>query len=125
MPPQVLIPSSGTFTPGSGLSRLVPRSSSIPPCLTPKVLCHGAGSLQTGSAETGYGKVSERSPGPEEGRVIAPKKKQVIQQQKLKKNLEVAIRNKIEHDVTMKASSNMPKKLNIVKAPQKKRTVDK
>ncbi|XP_048377963.1 leydig cell tumor 10 kDa protein homolog [Stegostoma tigrinum] len=54
------------------------------------------------------------------GRIIAPKKTQVVQQQKLKKNLEVAIRNKIEHDVTMKASSNMPKKLNIVKAQQKK-----
>ncbi|XP_043551050.1 leydig cell tumor 10 kDa protein homolog, partial [Chiloscyllium plagiosum] len=54
------------------------------------------------------------------GRIIAPKKTRVVQQQKLKKNLEVAIRNKIEHDVTMKASSNMPKKLNIVKAPQKK-----
>ncbi|XP_041032882.1 leydig cell tumor 10 kDa protein homolog [Carcharodon carcharias] len=59
------------------------------------------------------------------GRIIAPKKTQVIQQQKLKKNLEVAIRNKIEHDVTMKASSNMPKKLNIVKAPQKKCKVNK
>ncbi|XP_078387591.1 leydig cell tumor 10 kDa protein homolog [Cetorhinus maximus] len=59
------------------------------------------------------------------GRIIAPKKTQVVQQQKLKKNLEVAIRNKIEHDVTMKASSNMPKKLNIVKAPQKKCKVNK
>ncbi|GCB62364.1 leydig cell tumor 10 kDa protein homolog [Scyliorhinus torazame] len=58
------------------------------------------------------------------GRIIAPKKARVIQQQKLKKNLEVAIRNKIEHDVTMKASSNMPKKLNIVKAPQKKGKVN-
>ncbi|XP_060711063.1 leydig cell tumor 10 kDa protein homolog [Hemiscyllium ocellatum] len=54
------------------------------------------------------------------GRIIAPKKTRVVQQQKLKKNLEVAIRNRIEHDVTMKASSNMPKKLSIVKAPQKK-----
>ncbi|XP_005994913.1 leydig cell tumor 10 kDa protein homolog [Latimeria chalumnae] len=49
------------------------------------------------------------------GRLIAPKKAQVIQQQKLKKNLEVAIRNKIEQDITMKASSSMPKKLTIVK----------
>ncbi|XP_078090780.1 leydig cell tumor 10 kDa protein homolog [Mustelus asterias] len=54
------------------------------------------------------------------GRTIAPKKTQVVRQQKLKKNLEVAIRNKIEHDVTMKASANMPKKLNIVKVPQNK-----
>ncbi|XP_067877222.1 leydig cell tumor 10 kDa protein homolog [Heterodontus francisci] len=59
------------------------------------------------------------------GRIIAPKKTQVVQQQKLKKNLEVAIRNKIEHDITMKASSNMHKKLKIVKAPQKQRKADK
>ncbi|MGH0169952.1 UNVERIFIED_CONTAM: hypothetical protein FKN15_077199 [Acipenser sinensis] len=52
----------------------------------------------------------------EESRVIAPKKAHVVQQQKLKKNLEVAIRNKIEHEVTMKASSNLHKKLSVVKA---------
>ncbi|KAM4677272.1 leydig cell tumor 10 kDa protein homolog [Discoglossus pictus] len=52
------------------------------------------------------------------GRVIAPKKSRVIHQQKLKKNLEVQIRNKIEHDVTMKASAKMPKKLAILKTPQ-------
>ncbi|KAM4747322.1 leydig cell tumor 10 kDa protein homolog [Rhinophrynus dorsalis] len=52
------------------------------------------------------------------GRVIAPKKSRVIHQQKLKKNLEVQIRNKIEHDVTMKASANMPKKLALLKTPQ-------
>ncbi|XP_075061146.1 leydig cell tumor 10 kDa protein homolog [Mixophyes fleayi] len=51
-------------------------------------------------------------------RAIAPKKSRVIHQQKLKKNLEVQIRNKIEHDVTMKASANMPKKLALLKAPQ-------
>ncbi|KAM5172728.1 leydig cell tumor 10 kDa protein homolog [Mantella aurantiaca] len=50
-------------------------------------------------------------------RLIAPKKSRVIHQQKLKKNLEVQIRNKIEHDVTMKASANMPKKLALLKAP--------
>uniref|UniRef100_UPI00398E36FB leydig cell tumor 10 kDa protein homolog n=1 Tax=Pristiophorus japonicus TaxID=55135 RepID=UPI00398E36FB len=67
-----------------------------------------------------------QSRGPRKGgRIIAPKKAKVVQQQKFKKNLEVAIRNKIEHDVTMKASSNMPKKLNIVKAPQKKPKSDK
>ncbi|XP_040271038.1 leydig cell tumor 10 kDa protein homolog isoform X2 [Bufo bufo] len=51
-------------------------------------------------------------------RVIAPKKSRIIHQQKLKKNLEVQIRNKIEHDVTMKAAANMPKKLALLKAPQ-------
>ncbi|XP_067829177.1 leydig cell tumor 10 kDa protein homolog [Heptranchias perlo] len=71
-------------------------------------------------------KQQSRGRGPKKGgRIIAPKKIQVIQQQKLKKNLEVAIRNKIEQDVTMKASSSMPKKLNVVKAPQKKRKADK
>uniref|UniRef100_A0A1A7Z5S2 Chromosome 19 open reading frame 53 n=1 Tax=Iconisemion striatum TaxID=60296 RepID=A0A1A7Z5S2_9TELE len=39
------------------------------------------------------------------GRIIAPKKAQVVQQQKLKKGLEVAIRNKIEQEVTQRASS--------------------
>lgn len=52
------------------------------------------------------------------GRIIAPKKAQVIQQQKVKKNLEIAIRKKIEQDVTMKAAANMPKKLGIVKPPE-------
>ncbi|MEE6518466.1 hypothetical protein FKM82_029470 [Ascaphus truei] len=52
------------------------------------------------------------------GRVIAPKKLHVINQQKLKKSLEVQIRNKIEHDVTMKASAKMPKKLALLKTPQ-------
>ncbi|KAE8620156.1 hypothetical protein XENTR_v10010121 [Xenopus tropicalis] len=51
------------------------------------------------------------------GRIIAPKKSRIIHQQKLKKNLEVEIRKKIEHDVTQKASSNMPKKLALLKAP--------
>ncbi|XP_063787177.1 leydig cell tumor 10 kDa protein homolog [Pseudophryne corroboree] len=51
-------------------------------------------------------------------RMIAPKKSRIIHQQKLKKNLEVQIRNKIEHDVTMKASANMHKKLSVLKTPQ-------
>ncbi|XP_053318301.1 leydig cell tumor 10 kDa protein homolog [Spea bombifrons] len=51
------------------------------------------------------------------GRVIAPKKARVIHQQKLKVNLEVQIRSKIEHEVTMKASANMPKRLALLKAP--------
>ncbi|XP_018425965.1 PREDICTED: leydig cell tumor 10 kDa protein homolog [Nanorana parkeri] len=50
-------------------------------------------------------------------RTIAPKKSRVIHQQKLKKNLEVQIRNKIEHDVTMKASAKMHKKLTLLKSP--------
>ncbi|XP_067416613.1 leydig cell tumor 10 kDa protein homolog [Emydura macquarii macquarii] len=53
------------------------------------------------------------------GRVIAPRKARVIQQQKLRKNLEVGIRKKIEHEVTMKASTSMPKKLTVVKAPER------
>ncbi|XP_041091561.1 leydig cell tumor 10 kDa protein homolog [Polyodon spathula] len=58
-----------------------------------------------------------KNKGPKKGgRVIAPKKAHVVQQQRLKKNLEVAIRNKIEHEVTMKASSNLHKKLSLVKS---------
>ncbi|XP_037589896.1 leydig cell tumor 10 kDa protein homolog [Cebus imitator] len=44
----------------------------------------------------------------------------VVQQQKLNKNLEVGIRKKIEHDVMMKASSSLPKKLPLLKALAKK-----
>lgn len=77
------------------------------------------------------------------GRIIAPKKAQVVQQQKLKKvkdlvqssfkprlcqiiviklmfwmqGLEVAIRNKIEHEVTQKASKSLHKKLSVLKTP--------
>ncbi|KAK7930215.1 hypothetical protein WMY93_006610 [Mugilogobius chulae] len=54
------------------------------------------------------------------GRIIAPKKAQVVQQQKLKKGLEVAIRNKIEQEVTQKASSSLHKPLSVIKAPQSK-----
>uniref|UniRef100_A0A2K5MJJ2 Leydig cell tumor 10 kDa protein homolog n=1 Tax=Cercocebus atys TaxID=9531 RepID=A0A2K5MJJ2_CERAT len=54
------------------------------------------------------------------GRVMAPKKARVLQQQKLKKNLEVGIRKKIEHDVAMRASSILPKKLALLKTPAKK-----
>ncbi|XP_077460517.1 leydig cell tumor 10 kDa protein homolog [Stigmatopora argus] len=54
------------------------------------------------------------------GRIIAPKKSKVIQQQKLKKDLEVAIRNKIEHDVTQKASSSLHKPLSVVKGAERK-----
>ncbi|XP_067296842.1 leydig cell tumor 10 kDa protein homolog [Pseudorasbora parva] len=51
------------------------------------------------------------------GRIIAPKKAQVVQQQKLKKGLEVAIRNRIEHEVTQKASLSLHKKLSVLKTP--------
>ncbi|XP_027944598.1 leydig cell tumor 10 kDa protein homolog [Eumetopias jubatus] len=64
---------------------------------------------------------SERNRGPRKGgRVIAPKKSRIVQQRKLKKDLEVGIRKKIEHDVVMKASSSLPKKLALVKVPAKK-----
>ncbi|VCW68864.1 unnamed protein product [Gulo gulo] len=64
---------------------------------------------------------SERNRGPRKGgRVIAPKKARIVQQQKLKKDLEVGIRKKIEHDVVMKACSSLPKRLALVKAPAKK-----
>ncbi|XP_074917330.1 leydig cell tumor 10 kDa protein homolog [Chelonoidis abingdonii] len=53
------------------------------------------------------------------GRIMAPKRARVIQQQKLKKNLEVGIRKKIEHEVVMKASTSMAKKLTVVKASEK------
>ncbi|XP_061044720.1 leydig cell tumor 10 kDa protein homolog isoform X2 [Eubalaena glacialis] len=64
---------------------------------------------------------SERNRGPRKGLVIAPKKARIVQQQKLKKNLEVGIRKKIEHDVLMKASTSLPKKLALLKAPTKKK----
>ncbi|KAL2086159.1 hypothetical protein ACEWY4_017218 [Coilia grayii] len=66
-------------------------------------------------------KQQHKQKGPKKGgRIIAPKKTQVVQQQKLKKGLEVAIRNKIEQDVTQKASTSMHKRLNVLKAPASK-----
>ncbi|XP_007532517.1 leydig cell tumor 10 kDa protein homolog [Erinaceus europaeus] len=65
---------------------------------------------------------AERSRGPRKGgRLIAPKKTRVVEQQKLKKDLEVGIRKKIEHDVMMKASSKLPKKLTLLRPPPKKK----
>ncbi|XP_028309305.1 leydig cell tumor 10 kDa protein homolog [Gouania willdenowi] len=59
--------------------------------------------------------------GPKKGaRAIAPKKAQVVEQQKLKKGLEVAIRNQIEHEVAHKASSSLHKPLTVVKGAEKK-----
>ncbi|XP_023696759.1 leydig cell tumor 10 kDa protein homolog [Paramormyrops kingsleyae] len=56
------------------------------------------------------------------GRIIAPKKAQVVQQQKLKKGLEVAIRKKIEEEVTQRASSSLHKNLSILKKSDGQRT---
>ncbi|XP_030636080.1 leydig cell tumor 10 kDa protein homolog [Chanos chanos] len=66
-------------------------------------------------------KHQQKIKGPKKGgRIIAPKKTQIVQQQKLKKGLEVAIRNKIEQEVTQKASSSLHKKLSVLKAPETK-----
>ncbi|CAL1601885.1 unnamed protein product [Knipowitschia caucasica] len=54
------------------------------------------------------------------GRIIAPKKAQVVQQHKLKKGLEVAIRKRIEQEVTQRASSSLHKPLAVIKMPQTK-----
>lgn len=59
---------------------------------------------------------SERNWGPSKGGcVIAPKKARIVQQRKLKKGLEVGIW-KIKHDVVIKASTSMPKKLALLQA---------
>lgn len=39
----------------------------------------------------------------------------------LPQNLEVGIRKKIEHDVLVKASTSLPKKLALLKAPTKQK----
>ncbi|NXC00401.1 L10K protein, partial [Orthonyx spaldingii] len=51
------------------------------------------------------------------GRSIAPKKLRVIQQQKLKKRLEVGIRMRIERETVQRAQGSLPKKLALVTAP--------
>ncbi|XP_038423014.1 leydig cell tumor 10 kDa protein homolog [Canis lupus familiaris] len=74
-----------------------------------------------GKSKAAAAAASERNRGPRKGgRVIAPKKARIVQQQKLKKDLEVSIRKKIEHDVVMKANSSLPKKLALLKATAKK-----
>ncbi|XP_068585034.1 leydig cell tumor 10 kDa protein homolog [Cebidichthys violaceus] len=66
-------------------------------------------------------KQQNKQKGPKKGgRIIAPKKTQVVEQQKLKKGLEVAIRNKIEKDVTHKASLSLHKPLSVVKGAEGK-----
>ncbi|XP_074134755.1 leydig cell tumor 10 kDa protein homolog [Sminthopsis crassicaudata] len=52
-------------------------------------------------------------------RVIAPKKARAVHQRKLKKDLEGGIRKKIEHDAVMKANNSLPKKLALLKSPDK------
>ncbi|XP_056366547.1 leydig cell tumor 10 kDa protein homolog [Oenanthe melanoleuca] len=51
------------------------------------------------------------------GRSIAPKKLRVVQQQKLKKRLEVGIRMRIERETVQRAQGSLPKKLALVSAP--------
>ncbi|XP_013856682.1 leydig cell tumor 10 kDa protein homolog [Austrofundulus limnaeus] len=69
----------------------------------------------------GNKKHQQKQKGPKKGgRVIAPKKAQVVQQQKLKKGLEVAIRSKIEQEVTQRASSSLHKPLSVVKGAEGK-----
>ncbi|XP_056443140.1 leydig cell tumor 10 kDa protein homolog [Gadus chalcogrammus] len=53
-------------------------------------------------------------------RTIAPKKAKVVAQHKLKNILEVAIRNKIEQDVTQNASTKLHKRLSVLKMPPTK-----
>lgn len=66
-------------------------------------------------------KQQNKQKGPKKGgRIIAPKKAQIVEQQKLKKGLEVAIRNRIEQEVTQKASSSLHKPLSVIKAPPPK-----
>ncbi|XP_064258127.1 leydig cell tumor 10 kDa protein homolog [Passer domesticus] len=52
------------------------------------------------------------------GRTIAPKKLRVIQQQKLKKRLEVGIRARIEREAVQRAQGALPKKLALLTAPK-------
>ncbi|KAF4075424.1 hypothetical protein AMELA_G00234390 [Ameiurus melas] len=69
----------------------------------------------------GAKKQPNKPKGPKKGgRIIAPKKAAIVQQHKLKKGLEVAIRNKIEHEVTQKASTSLHKRLSVLKTPQRK-----
>uniref|UniRef100_A0A3P8YJT8 Uncharacterized protein n=1 Tax=Esox lucius TaxID=8010 RepID=A0A3P8YJT8_ESOLU len=60
----------------------------------------------------------------QEGR-LHQRKPKVVQQQQLKKGLEVAIRNKIEEEVTHRASTKLHKRLSIVKGAEVKPTPSK
>nr|XP_015825286.2 leydig cell tumor 10 kDa protein homolog [Nothobranchius furzeri] len=79
-------------------------------------MAQGAKKFKAQRSGTNKKQHSNKQKGPKKGgRIIAPKKTQVVQQQKLKKGLEVAIRNKIEQEVTQKASSSLHKPLSVVK----------
>ncbi|XP_013985769.1 UPF0390 protein zgc136864 [Salmo salar] len=77
-------------------------------------------------AQPGGAKKPQKKKGPRKGgRTIAPKKVKVVQQQQLKKGLEVAIRNKIEEEVTHRASTKLHKRLSVVKGAEVKPTPSK
>ncbi|XP_064557019.1 leydig cell tumor 10 kDa protein homolog [Zonotrichia leucophrys gambelii] len=70
-------------------------------------------------AATAAAAAARSSRGPRKGgRTIAPKKLRVIQQQKLKKRLEVGIRMRIEQETVQRAQGALPKKLALVTAPK-------
>ncbi|NXC92427.1 L10K protein, partial [Cercotrichas coryphoeus] len=75
-------------------------------------------SARSGLSVRGSRSLSGLSPAPlSAGRSIAPKKLRVIQQQKLKKRLEVGIRMRIERETVQRAQGSLPKKLALVSAP--------
>uniref|UniRef100_A0A8C9I5N4 Uncharacterized protein n=1 Tax=Piliocolobus tephrosceles TaxID=591936 RepID=A0A8C9I5N4_9PRIM len=81
-----------------------------------------AAQVRGSQAREEAGAASERNWGRRKyDRVTAPKKVRAGQQQNLKNHLEVGIWKTIEHDVVMKASNSLPKKLTLLKAPTKKK----
>ncbi|XP_059689076.1 leydig cell tumor 10 kDa protein homolog [Gavia stellata] len=77
-----------------------------------------AAAKRPGRAAAAAGTPARGARGPRKGgRTIAPKKLRVIQQQKLKKRLEVGIRMKIEREAVQRAGVGLPKKLAVVAAP--------
>uniref|UniRef100_A0A452TDB7 Uncharacterized protein n=2 Tax=Ursus TaxID=9639 RepID=A0A452TDB7_URSMA len=72
---------------------------------------HGAGAAQVPGAEAGEEQSSGSGLGAKPGLIALWLPPQ---------DLEVGIRKKIEHDVVMKASSSLPKKLALLRAPAKK-----
>uniref|UniRef100_A0A670KJ71 Chromosome 19 open reading frame 53 n=2 Tax=Podarcis muralis TaxID=64176 RepID=A0A670KJ71_PODMU len=121
------IPAAAPAVPGSSPPsfRLPGRAegSRPPKARRPRAMAQGKRKFQARKAASAGKKakaaVAAAARGPRKGgRIIAPKKARVIQQQKLKKNLEVGIRKKIEHEVVMKASAKLPKKLSVLKAPK-------
>ncbi|XP_063480090.1 leydig cell tumor 10 kDa protein homolog [Symphalangus syndactylus] len=104
-------PARAPYSPDpAGLFRCVPDPST------------GAAQVPGAQASEDAAAAPERNRGRrKDGRVTAPKKARVGQQQKLKKNLEVGIWKKIEHAVVMKASNSLSKKLALLKASTKKK----